>query len=129
MISKIYIDRAMKIRKEYNSLNKDATNYKKMIESLKDKLEETIEGLQDIISNINNLSETETKEKSLKYIFDLEEETQKIQKMVDPINENIQKLVKEEQSLYNQIKLNYPELSDQEILKQIQNELKKRNLS
>ena len=64
-----------------------------------------------------------------KFIFDLEEETQKIQKMVDPINEKIQQLVKEEQSLYDQIKLNYIELSNEEILTIIQNELKKRNLS
>ena len=49
--------------------------------------------------------------------------------MVDPINEKIQQLVKEEQSLYDQIKLNYIELSNEEILTIIQNELKKRNLS
>jgi Mg2+ and Co2+ transporter CorA len=129
MISQIFIDRAVGIRKEYLSLNRDAGNYQKLIENLKDKVEDTIGGLEDIIKNINNLTEDESKQQSLKFIFDLEEETQKIQKMVDPINEKIQQLVKEEQSLYDQIKLNYIELSNEEILTIIQNELKKRNLS
>jgi len=129
MISQIFIDRAVGIRKEYLSLNRDANNYKKLIENLKNKVEDTIGGLEDIIKNIDNLTEDETKQKSLKFIFELEEETQKIQKMVDPINDKIQQLVKEEQSLYDQIKLNYIELSNEEILTIIQNELKKRNLS
>lgn len=129
MISQIFIDRAVGIRKEYLSLNRDAGNYKKLIENLKNKVEDTIGGLEDLIKNINNLTEDESKQQSLKFIFDLEEETQKIQKMVDPINEKIQQLVKDEQSLYDQIKLNYIELSNEEILTIIQNELKKRNLS
>ena len=129
MISQILIDRAVGIRTEYLSLNRDAGNYKKLIENLKNKVEDTIGGLEDLIKNINNLTEDESKQQSLKFIFDLEEETQKIQKMVDPINEKIQQLVKEEQSLYDQIKLNYIELSNEEILTIIQNELKKRNLS
>ena len=129
MISQIFIDRAVGIRKEYLSLNRDAGNYKKLIENLKNKVEDTIGGLEDLIKNINNLTEDESKQQSLKFIFDLEEETQKIQKMVDPINEKIQQLVKEEQSIYDQIKLNYIELSNEEILTIIQNELKKRNLS
>jgi molecular chaperone DnaK (HSP70) len=129
MISQIFIERAIGIRKEYLSLNKDANNYQKLIESLKNKVEDTIGGLEDLIKNIDNLTEDESKQQSLKFIFDLEEETQKIQKMVDPINEKIQQLVKEEQSLYDQIKLNYIELSNEEILTIIQNELKKRNLS
>ena len=129
MISQIFIDRAIGIRKEYLSLNKDANNYKKLIDNLKDKVESTIGSLEDIIKNIDNLTEDESKKQSLKFIFELEEETQKIQKMVDPINDKIQQLVKEEQSLYDQIKLNYIELSNEEILSIIQNELKKRNLS
>ena len=129
MISQIFIDRAIGIRKEYLSLNKDANNYKKLIVNLKDKVESTIGSLEDIIKNIDNLTEDESKKQSLKFIFELEEETQKIQKMVDPINDKIQQLVKEEQSLYDQIKLNYIELSNEEILSIIQKELKKRNLS
>jgi len=79
MISQIFIDRAVGIRTEYLSLNRDAGNYKKLIENLKNKVEDTIGGLEDLIKNINNLTEDESKQQSLKFIFDLEEETQKIQ--------------------------------------------------
>ena len=129
MISQIYLDRAVKIRKEYLSLNKDASDYKVLVEKLKDKVEETIDGLEDLLKNINLSTEDETKEKSLKYLLELEEESQKIQKVIDPITEKIQELGKEEQSLYEQIKLNYIDLTNEEILSIIQNELKKQNLS
>ena len=49
MISQIFIDRAVGIRKEYLSLNRDAGNYKKLIENLKNKVEDTIGGLEDLI--------------------------------------------------------------------------------
>ena len=129
MISQIYLDRAVKIRREYLSLNKDASDYKVLVENLKNKVEETIDGLEDLLKNINLSTEDETKEKSLKYLLELEEESQKIQKVIDPITEKIQELGKEEQSLYEQIKLNYIDLTNEEILSIIQNELKKQNLS
>ena len=56
MISQIFIERAIGIRKEYLSLNKDANNYQKLIESLKNKVEDTIGGLEDLIKNIDNLT-------------------------------------------------------------------------
>jgi hypothetical protein len=129
MIAQIYLDRAVKIRREYLSLNKDASDYKVLVENLKSKVEETIDGLEDLLKNINLSTEDETKEKSLKYLFELEEESQKIQKVIDPITEKIQELGKEEQSLYEQIKLNYIDLTNEEILSIIQNEIKKQNLS
>lgn len=129
MIAQIYLDRAVKIRREYLSLNKDASDYKVLVENLKSKVEETIDGLEDLLKNINLSTEDETKEKSLKYLLELEEESQKIQKVIDPITEKIQELGKEEQSLYEQIKLNYIDLTNEEILSIIQNELKKQNLS
>ena len=129
MIAQIYLDRAVKIRREYLSLNKDASDYKVLVENLKNKVEETIDGLEDLLKNINLSTEDETKEKSLKYLLELEEESQKIQKVIDPITQRIQELGKEEQSLYEQIKLNYIDLTNEEILSIIQNEIKKQNLS
>jgi CII-binding regulator of phage lambda lysogenization HflD len=129
MIAQIYLDRAVKIRREYLSLNKDASDYKVLVENLKSKVEETIDGLEDLLKNINLSTEDETKEKSLKYLLELEEESQKIQKVIDPITQRIQELGKEEQSLYEQIKLNYIDLTNEEILSIIQNEIKKQNLS
>jgi hypothetical protein len=129
MISDLYLNRAVKIRSEYLSLNNDAVNYKNLINKLKDKVEETISELKKLVDQSDNLSEEDIKNISLKHIFELEKEAQRVQNLVDPINGKIGDLMKEEQILYSQIKINYPVLSEEDILKQIQSELKKRNLS
>lgn len=129
MIDKIYLDRAIELRREYLTLNNNLKNYEGMINNLKGKVEDTISNLQDIIDNIDKSSSEEVQKKSMEYLISLEEETQKIQRFVDPINKKLESLQKEEQALYGQIKTNYPGLEDKEILSYIQDELKKRNLS
>ena len=129
MIDKIYLDRAIELRKEYLTLNSNLKNYEGMINNLSGKVEDTISNLQDIIDNIDKSSSEEVQKKSMEYLISLEEETQKIQRFVDPINKKLESLQKEEQALYGQIKTNYPGLEDKEILSYIQDELKKRNLS
>lgn len=129
MIDKIYLDRAIELRKEYLTLNSNLKNYEGMINNLRGKVEDTISNLQDIIDNIDKSSSEEVQKKSMEYLISLEEETQKIQRFVDPINKKLESLQKEEQALYGQIKTNYPGLEDKEILSYIQDELKKRNLS
>lgn len=129
MIDKIYIDSAVNLRREYLNLNSNLKNYESMILSLKNKVEETILNLQNIVDNIDKTTTQEVQKKSMKYLMSLEEETQKIQRFVDPINKKLESLQREEQALYNQIKISYPGLRDGEILSYIQDELKKRNLS
>ena len=129
MIDKIYIERAIELRKEYLTLNSNLKNYEGMVNKLRGKVEETITNLQDIIDNIDKSSSEDVQKKSMEYLMSLEEETQKIQRFVDPINKKLESLQKEEQALYSQIKTSYPGLDDKEILSFIQDELKKRNLS
>ncbi len=129
MIDSIYIERAISLRKEYLGLNGNLKNYENSIIKLKSKIEDTIGDLQSIIDNSKEISIEEIQKKSINHLISLEEETQKIQKLVDPINQKMETLQKEEQELYNQIKLKYPDLDNKEILSNIQSELKKRNLS
>lgn len=129
MIDRIYLDRAVELRKEYLNLNKSLKGYEVLIQNLKNKVEETINNLQDIIDEAKNVSTEDIQKKSIEYLRSLEDETQKIQRFVDPINKKLESLQKEEQALYSQIKTNYPGLEDKEILSYIQGELKKRNLS
>ncbi len=129
MIDKIYIDRAVSLRKEYLDLNTNLRKYETLVNNLKDKIEGTIGSLQDIIDNITNSSVEDVQKKSIESLISLEEETQKIQKFIDPINKKMEELQREEQALYNQIKITYPGMDNKEILSYIQDELKKRNLS
>ena len=99
MIDKIYLDRAIELRKEYLTLNSNLKNYEGMINNLRGKVEDTISNLQDIIDNIDKSSSEEVQKKSMEYLISLEEETQKIQRFVDPINKKLESLQKEEQAL------------------------------
>jgi uncharacterized ubiquitin-like protein YukD len=129
MIDRIYIDRAISLRKDYLNLNKSLNNYNTLIINLKNKVEYTIKNLQDIIDNSKNISSEDIQKRSIEYLRSLEDETQKIQRFIDPINKKLKSLQKEEQALYDQIKTNYPGIEDKEILSFIQDELKKANLS
>jgi len=129
MIDKIYIDRAVSLRKEYLDLNTNLRKYETLVNNLKDKIEGTIGSLEPIIDNITNSSVEDVQKKSIESLISLEEETQKIQKFIDPINKKMEELQREEQALYNQIKITYPGMDNKEILSYIQDELKKRNLS
>jgi len=129
MIDKIYIKRAVNIRKEYLDLNKNLKKYEVLVIDLKGKIENTINEIQNIIDNIDKSSPENIQKKSMEYLKSLEEETQRVQKFIDPVNNKIEKLQKEEQILYQQIKTNYPGIEDKDILSQIQIELKKNNLS
>jgi predicted nucleic acid-binding Zn-ribbon protein len=128
-LDKIYINSAVSIRKEYLKLNNDLKKYEGLIKDLKGKVENTITKIQNIMENISKSSVEDIQKKSIEYLKTLESETQRIQKFVDPINKKIETLQKQEQALYDQIKLNYPGIENEEILSQIQRELKKRNLS
>ena len=129
MIDKIYTKRAVSLRKEYLELNGNLKKYEYLVVELKDKVEKTIGNLQNIIDNINESTVDNIQKKSMEYLASLEEETQKIQKFVDPINKKMEKLQNEEQALYNEIKMRYPGMDNKSILSEIQNELKKQNLS
>ena len=86
MIDKIYLDRAIELRKEYLTLNSNLKNYEGMINNLRGKVEDTISNLQDIIDNIDKSSSEEVQKKSMEYLISLEEETQKIQRFVSSVS-------------------------------------------
>lgn len=129
MIDKIYIDRAVSLRKEYLNLNGNLKNYEDFIIKLKVRIEDTIIELQSLIDTSSEISIEDIQKKSVENLMGLEEETQRIQKFVEPINKKMESLQKEEQELYNQIKLKHPDLDNKDIIGYIQQELKKSNLS
>ena len=69
MIDKIYLDRAIELRKEYLTLNSNLKNYEVMINNLRGKVEDTISNLQDIIDNIDKSSSEEVQKKSMEYLI------------------------------------------------------------
>jgi chromosome segregation ATPase len=121
MIDKQYIESAKNIRSEFVSLNKKLDIYKKDLENLSEYLQTTIADLNNMTNKkIESKQELQTiAENLIKKIEEIELEEKKMTNLVKPINERIDKLKEEETILYNALKTKYPNLSDDEMRKEI----------
>jgi chromosome segregation ATPase len=125
MIDKQYIESAKNIRSEFISLNKKLDVYKKDLENLSEYLQTTIADLNNMTNKkVESKQELQTiAENLIKKIEEIEIEEQKMTNLVKPINERIDKLKEEETILYNALKTKYPNLSDDEMRKEIHSRL------
>ena len=121
MIDKQYIESAKNIRSEFVSLNKKLDIYKKDLENLSEYLQTTIADLNNMTNKkVESKQELQTiAENLIKKIEEIELEEKKMTNLVKPINERIDKLKEEETILYNALKTKYPNLSDDEMRKEI----------
>ena len=124
MIDKQYIESAKSIRAEFLSLSKKLDSYHKELGSLSKFLENVSEELEQLknleVSKIKTSSDAMVVgDKIMKKMQEIEVEEQKLIKLVKPINDRIDKLREEENILYKKIKEKYPNLSDDEIKKDI----------
>lgn len=128
MIDSQLLESARMIRKNFLKLNRDLLNYEDEIRGLVSFLEEKIKILStdttNKIKSMKDKSELSNVTKDIvKQIEDIEVEEKKLQKKVSKINSEMERLQKEEILLYDTIKQRYPNLSDNEILQQIQKNL------
>ena len=121
MIDKSFIDSAKTIRKEFLELNDKIYDYEKYVKDLS-------ESFLRIADDLENWRKNELKnEKSVNSVGDymigklneIEDETNKLNKRIEPINKKLEKLREEELKLYKKIKERYPTLSDEQIIRQI----------
>ena len=124
MIAKIYIEGAKNIRNRFLRLSKELDSYQNESARLVIFLEEVCKDLEDYsktdISTIKNKTDiTAAGEYIIKRMSDIEAEEQKITRLVQPINDEISKLKVEEATLFKQIKEKYPEMAEEEIIKEI----------
>jgi uncharacterized coiled-coil DUF342 family protein len=130
MIQELLLKKALNIRKEYNKITKDINVYENMVSGILKSLgknSEELEGLKKKIDD-NKLTDVEfAKSEMLKIILDLEQEANRTGEHINILNKNIEGLRKQELDLYREIKEKYPEMSDEQIKKEIQDYIK--NLS
>ena len=123
MIDKIYIESAKRIREDYVSLMKPLDFY---LTQLKDMSELFIAAIADL-EKFNSELHTKTKEKAESELYEklqkVEEDQNKIQKVIEPLNKKIEDLRKEENALWNQIKMSYPKLTEDQLINEIQKSL------
>jgi len=127
MIDKHYIDSAIKIRKEYlgfhSKLEQCHVQVKKIAENLMDETKE-LDKLKD------TLDKYKTPEEAQNAIFqklnDIDLQHRKISDIYKPINDKIEELRKQEVILYENIRRAYPNLSQEQIVDIINENLNKK---
>lgn len=135
MIEEKFLIAAINIRKTYLKLTSNLDFYKNRAEKTLEKLEEAYSKIESIENEIKEMKakkdhgDTNITNKVLLLLNEIEEEGNKIEKFVEPLNKEIEKLAIEEQELYRLIVEKHPELSEDEIVEEVRNRLIKENLS
>lgn len=121
MIDKSYIESAKSIRKEFLELNDKLSDYQIYIKELADnflRIAKDIENWKD-----NDIMKEKNVESAGNFMLgkldEIEQETEKLNKKIDPINKKLERLREEEIKLYKIIKERYPTLTDDQIIRQI----------
>lgn len=127
MIHELLLKKALNIRKEYVRITKDINVYENMVSGILKSLGKNSEELEDLKKKIDDKKVTDVefaKSEMLKIIIDLEQEANKTGEHINKLNQNIESLRKQEIDLYSEIKEKYPNMSDDEIKKEIQDYIK-----
>ncbi len=130
MIDKQLIESAKLIRSDYLSLTSNLDKYQVEVGNLGkfllNKVEELKKYNDEVIKKIKNKDDiAKVTSHILLEIQEIEVEEKRIAVKVESINTKLEKLKKDEMSLYQTIKDRYPNLSDDQIVKEIQSHLEK----
>lgn len=135
MIDEKFLVAAVNIKKKYISLTSDINKYhdraKKTIEKLDFTLKE-IEKIQEKIKeNAKNkkLDSNGVLNTMIKIVSEIEDEGKSLEKYIEPLNREIEKLAVEEQELYRMICEKHSNLSEDQIVESVKQRLEKESLS
>jgi predicted nucleic acid-binding Zn-ribbon protein len=138
MIEEKYLQMAINIRRTYLKLINNMDLYRARALQVSERLDETLKKIDDFNEKLNtkdpdakkvNLTEKEIFENLLKIIDEVDEEGKKLEKLISPVNIEIEKLSKEEIELYRLIVENHPTLTEDQIVEKVQDRLIKEGLS
>ncbi len=128
MIDTQLIESAQNIRKTFLKLGKELNNYQGDVKKLVDFLQEKLSYLEQYnnknVKNIKNDDDISKVTKDiLSQIEEIEVAEKRIQTKINKINKELEQLNKDEQILYQTIKERYPEMTDEQIIKEIHQNL------
>ena len=135
MIDEVFLQNAVRIRRTYLKMTNNMEFYQ-------NKAKEIVDRLDDTLAKIDELQKTveESKKNSgvgsqgllnelLSILNDIDIEGKSLEDLVNPLNQDIEKLALEEQELYRQIKEKHYDLTDEQIIQSVKDRLIKENLS
>lgn len=117
MIAEQYIQEGIRIRKSYIKNLKEILKQEPIIQDRKIKFQELQKEMESIVnSDLNDVRKTlQLNEK----LIILDKEMKKVQDIIKPFHDNIEKLRDDKDKLYLAIKEKYPNITQQEIEKDI----------
>jgi hypothetical protein len=136
MIGEQYYQSCISIRKTYIKLMSEMSSYKDIAEKAAKKLESSISEIEVLKAKIKKskgskfpeVTGTDAISKINEILNDVEGQGLALEKFVEPINKELEKLAKEEQMLYAKICEAHPNLEEQQIVEAVSNRLKKEGL-
>ena len=136
MIGEQYYQSCISIRKTYIKLMSEMSSYKDIAEKAAKKLESSISEIEVLKAKIKKskgskfpeVTGTDAISKINEILNDVEGQGLALEKFVEPINKELEKLAKEEQMLYAKICEAHPNLEEQQIVESVSNRLKKEGL-
>jgi predicted nucleic acid-binding Zn-ribbon protein len=119
MIDKHFIDSAVEIRKEWVRLIRSLDGYQVQIEKAQRAISEKKEDIEAFSKKNLSIKDIEFTQFIEKIFNDIETQALIIESRMKPLNDDIEKLKKEELKLYHKIKRFHPNLTDEEIKQDI----------
>lgn len=126
MINEIFLEAAVRIRRDYLKATSNMNLYKSKAESMLEVLEEHLDKIKELEDM--NLTERDQYKEVIKILKNLETESDQLEKLTEPLNKEIEKLGKEEAALYERITNKHSDLSEEEIVNCVTERLRKENL-
>lgn len=126
MIDEVFLKSAVNIRRQYLKISNNMEFYHNRAKDVVSKLETTLQDLENLQKNYSvdkSVSNESAISKLMDILKDVESEGERLEKLVDPMNQEMEKLSKEEHELYRQIKEKHVDLTDDEIVKSVQDRL------
>lgn len=135
MIDEHFLQSAVALRRNYLKLINNMDFYQQRAKEVVSKLEGTVDSINKLgeeykesIKNKKNESQS-TLNNLLKILQEIEDEGQRIESLVSPMNKEIEKLALEEAELYRKIKERHSNLTEEQIVKSVRDRLIRENLS
>lgn len=131
MIDENFVNAALRIRREYLKVNSNLDLYKRRAREITSNIDSLIKRVEDIQEEYadNRDSVEEAVTELSRVVADFEIEGEKLRKLVEPLNKQVEKLGLEEQELWRAIKLKHTDLPENVIIEYVKQRLIRENLS
>lgn len=133
MIDENFLESAVRIRRTYLKVSNNMDLYHRRAKEIVEVLENTLSKIDNLQNDIKdkgrNMNGDLAIKKLIEILQEVEDEGARLEKLVEPMNKEIEKLGLEEAELYRQIKEKHSNLTEEQIVESVRTRLIKEGLS